>query len=102
MIAILPRKMEILSSGPWSNANLRKCHAQELPTLQLFTEEICTYSEVKMTITISLTIYGSIISIQEFIRKYNFQPILSPQLVDLVTAPIFTTVKCTFSEVFLN
>jgi len=102
MIAISLRKMETPLNGNLLKLRLKRDLAQELLTLQLFTVEICTCSVDKMMITISLTIYGNTILIQEFTRKSFFLQILLFQLPDQDTAQIFSTAKCTFLEVFSN
>lgn len=102
MIAISLRKMEIPLNGPRLKLLLKRDLAQEHLTQQLCSEEICTCLVDKMMITISLTIYGNSILIQEFTKKLFFQQILSFQLPDQDTALIFLPARCTFLEVSLN
>jgi len=101
MNVTLPRKMGLHSNGN-SCKHLESSRVKELLTLLLITKVNATSLAVKMTTTTSLLIFGSSIYPQPNTVKYNFLLVHLTQLEDLGTALIFSMVKCTSLEVFLN
>jgi len=96
MIAILPQRLVALLTGNKLDKIVLISHALELPTLQLYTKENATFSVVKMTRIINLTIYGNSIWILRFSVRLNLVQIHINQWLDLVIQLISITKKCTF------
>lgn len=100
MIAILQLRLVALLTGNKLDKIVLISHALELPTPALFTQENATFSVVKMTRIINLTIYGNSIWILRFSVRLNLVQIHINQWLDLVIQLISITKKCTFLVVF--